>query len=297
MSINNKGLGRGLDALFNGSPNAAPDSPLINVRVDALEPNPFQPRSSISDESVKELADSIRAQGMLQPVLVRPGSREGSYQIIAGERRWRAASLAGLAEIPAITKTMDDAEAMLAALIENIQRNNLDPIDEATGLMKIKEKLDIPVEELAEKVGRSKSAVSYSLRLLQLDEESRKAIREGILSPSHGRALLVIEDPEARADLRNHIIEEAITTRDAEKIANVWNNDRRFPWQDEKTTTRPKESMRPDPEIKKLAKEIGSRLNCRAKINGNADKGRISLAYESNAELFNLLDKLGLSLN
>lgn len=310
MSMNNKGLGRGLDALFGGSyqhPANSPESstPLINISVNALEPNPWQPRSSFSDESLKELANSIRSQGILQPLLVRNSTREGFYQIIAGERRWRAAQLAGLAQVPAVIRPLADREVMIAALIENIQRDNLNPIEEARGLRSLKETLDLGIEALAGKVGKSRGSVSNSLRLLKLDPETQEKIADGSLTSAHARALLSLEEPDAVASLRDHILETGMTAKEAGEAADLWRTEHQFPWGDaesgqetgqEAGEKSKKERVERDPEINKLAREIGTTLNCRAKISGNADRGRISLNYDSNEQLFELLEKLGLTL-
>lgn len=305
MSMNNKGLGRGLNALFGTNPVAespAPDSssPLINVSVDALESNPWQPRLEFSEDSLNELANSIRSQGILQPLLVRPSSREGFYQIVAGERRWRAARLAGLAVVPVLCRILDDTDVMVATIIENIQRDNLNPMEEAKGLATIKQVLNLSVTALAEKVGKSHGAISNSLRLIKLDPETQEAIVEGALPPSHARLLLNLDDPEAIIALRERILDEDMTFREVEEAVKIWNDEKHFPWENEEGEpehTLPPAPRAVDPTIKQLATRIGQTLNCKAKISGDSEKGHISLNYESNAQLYELLEKLGLTLD
>ncbi|MDE5832081.1 MAG: ParB/RepB/Spo0J family partition protein [Desulfovibrio sp.] len=293
MSLQNKGLGRGLDALFKpniqeGEEDGSEGSPrTLPLRM--IEPNPDQPRSVFSEDTLKELAASIQARGILQPIIARP-IEPGRFQIVAGERRWRAAELAGLEEIPVIIREFDDAEAMIVALMENIQREDLNPIDKAAALQSIKDALGVNQEELAERVGLPRGTLSNFLRLLNLPEIAKKEVAEGTISMGHARCLAALPEESLVESLLNRMLEKNLTVREAEEAIGVWRTEGRFPWE------RDDEKKQKDPEIKRLAKNIGDALNCNARISGTVEKGRISLAYESNEQLFELLEKLGLTL-
>ncbi|MFG6375291.1 MAG: ParB/RepB/Spo0J family partition protein, partial [Desulfovibrio sp.] len=215
MSIN-KGLGRGLDALFNGAAKSAEDVAPQKLQINEIMPNPAQPRRYFIDQSLQELADSILAQGILQPILVRPMD-DGKYQIIAGERRWRAANLAGLNAVPVIVRSMNDTEAMAAALIENLQREDLNPIEEARALASLRETLDISQDELASRLGKSRPAIANAIRLLQLSQQAQDDVANGKLSPGHARCLLGIADQNMADALRIKILDTSMTVREAEK--------------------------------------------------------------------------------
>ena len=226
MSIN-KGLGRGLDALFNGAAKSAEDVAPQKLQINEIMPNPAQPRRYFIDQSLQELADSILAQGILQPILVRPMD-DGKYQIIAGERRWRAANLAGLNAVPVIVRSMNDTEAMAAALIENLQREDLNPIEEARALASLRETLDISQDELASRLGKSRPAIANAIRLLQLSQQAQDDVANGKLSPGHARCLLGIADQNMADALRIKILDTSMTVREAEKAAASFRDDGAF---------------------------------------------------------------------
>lgn len=299
MSQNSKGLGRGLNVLFNQVhnevPEIPPDSPFVYLSPDILLPNPTQPRNRFAEEGIDELAASIRAQGILQPLLVRPAAEEGRFQIIAGERRWRAAKRAGLASVPVMVRNLDDQQAMVAALIENVQREDLNPIEEARALLQIKEALNITQEELADAIGQTRSIVSNSLRLLRLSQAAQDDLINGLITAGHARCILAVGNEEKADELRARIADKGMSVREAEQAVNFWRTENRFPW--DRPEGNGDQTTGGNPEIARLAKEIGATLNCRTKISGSIDKGRISLAYESNEQLFELLAKLGLSLS
>ena len=294
MSQQNKGLGRGLDALFRPNetePAAGAGAAQASLSINLIDPNPRQPRRSFSEDGLKELAASIGSQGVLQPVLIRPAAEPGRYEIIAGERRWRAARMAGLAEIPVVIRESDDGEALLLALIENVQREDLNPVERARALLSVKETLGASQEELAERVGQSRSAVSNLLRILNLPERALAELASGTISLGHARCLAGISSQDAIEALLDRILARELSVRETERAAGCWRDEGRFPWEDAAPAKRLK-----DPEMARLAKDIGATLNCRAKISGTSEKGRISLAYASNEQLFELLEKLGLSL-
>ncbi len=209
------GLGSGLDFLFDD--NAADVQVKKTVRMSEIEPNRSQPRKNFSEESIAALADSIQQYGILQPILVRPNS--DGYQIVAGERRWRAARMLGLDEVPVIIKELSDLEAMQIALIENLQRENLNPIEEALGYKELMETYGMTQDNVSKTVGRSRSTVANSLRLLQLDEEIQGYIERGQLSSGHAKALLSISNLELRKKTAEKAARGLLTVRAVEKIA------------------------------------------------------------------------------
>ncbi len=212
-----RGLGKGLDALF--SDNSVEDlstGSTVTLRLNDIEPNKEQPRKTFDQKALNELADSIERNGVLQPLLVRP-MRDGSYQLVAGERRWRASRLAGLTEVPVIIREMSDEQAMEIALIENLQREDLNPIEEAEGLQLLISRYDLTQEEAAARVGRSRPAVANSLRLLNLPEEVREMAKAGDISAGHARALLGFSDPADMQETAQEIKDHNISVREVEK--------------------------------------------------------------------------------
>lgn len=195
MAIKKGGLGRGLDALFNE--NATETQQTVTLKLTEIEPNRDQPRKDFDENALSELANSIAEHGLIQPIVVRPMS-SGSYQIIAGERRWRACRMAGLDSVPVVIKDISEKEVMELALIENLQREDLNAIEEAKGYKTLIDSYGLTQESVAERVGKSRSAVTNSLRLLSLKENESDALIKGIISPGHARALLAIEDEELR---------------------------------------------------------------------------------------------------
>lgn len=302
MSMNGKGLGRGLDALFqDGSartetPTTDTNTGFLLISPDALAPNPGQPREDFSEEKLQELAQSIREKGILQPLLVRPATQPGSYQIVAGERRWRAAKMAGLNEIPVIVQELNDTDAMITALIENIQREDLNPIELAKALVSLQSLLGVTQDGLAEKLGKQRGVISNQMRIIRLSPEGQDDLIHGRITVGHARAIVGLPPGEPAEKLRKRIVEKGLTVRQAEEAATYWRDHDIFPWEnpdaeDEKTRERR------DPAIRTLAEQIGAALNCQTKISGNTEHGRISLTYESNAQLYDLLEKLGLTLD
>lgn len=303
MSMNNKGLGRGLDALFQGArpadeaPRAAEEtSPYVLLSCDALKPNPNQPRTSFSEESLRSLSESMRAQGILQPIIARATKFQGIYEIIAGERRWRAAKMAGLRQVPVIVREMDDGEALIMALIENIQREDLNPIEQAKALQKLRDALMISQEALAEKLGQSRTTVTRSLQLLKLSEAAQEDIIKGRMDPAHARYLTGIDSPQAAEELRKRIVEKGLIVRQTGEAAAFWRENKYFPWNKPGGDLENEITKISRKDIQNLATQIGASLNCKTQISGDINKGHISLAYESNEQLFELLDKLGMTI-
>ena len=217
-----KGLGRGLGALL-GDYNQAPegDGTLRLLPLQRVEPNPDQPRRDFNEEELQALADSIATHGMLQPLTVREISGSEYYQIIAGERRWRAARLAGLTEVPALVVEADDRKAMELALIENLQRQDLNPVEEALGYQSLLSDYGLTQEEAAQRVGKSRPAVANALRLLNLDEDLLALVRSGKLSPGHARAVLSVKDPKKQREAAQKITALDLSVRQAEALCRL----------------------------------------------------------------------------
>ena len=210
------GLGKGLDALFMDNQTA--DSGIVTLRLSEIEPNKEQPRKVFSEESLNELADSIKEHGVLQPLLVRPLST-GGYQLVAGERRWRASRMAGLREVPVVIRDMGEEEAMEIALIENLQREDLNAIEEASGYKLLMERYGMTQEQVAKRVGKSRPAVANALRLLHLPEKVMQMVEEGEVSAGHARALLSFTDKERMEEVAQKVKTGRYSVRDIEKMS------------------------------------------------------------------------------
>ena len=314
--MSSKGLGRGLDALLRRTDmdmgtarqekddrtekNTDTSRPPSLLPLSHLHTNPSQPRQTFDAEALNELAASIREQGIIQPLLVRPlPGRPGHYQIVAGERRWRAARQAGLGQVPVYVRDMSDAEVMAAALIENLQREDLDPLEEAQALALLRETLKLTQEALAARLGKSRPAIANALRLLQLSPAAQDDLRQGRISAGHARCLLALgNDDAAQAAaevLRSRIISDALNVRQAEEAVALWREEQRLPW----TTAAEAAPQRPAPATRKklpqivaLQKKLCAALPCKARISGDMDSGRITLRYNSPQELEALLQRL-----
>ncbi len=211
------GLGKGLDALFMD--NETVDSGgVVTLRLSQIEPNRDQPRKIFSEEALNELADSIREHGVLQPLLVRP-LPGGSYQLVAGERRWRASRMAGLQEVPVVIREMDEEQAMEIALIENLQREDLNAIEEATGYKQLMERYGMTQEQVAKRVGKSRPAIANALRLLNLPQKVMDMVGEGEVSPGHARALLAFDDQDWIVEIAQKVKSGKYSVRDIERMA------------------------------------------------------------------------------
>ncbi|WP_456325510.1 ParB/RepB/Spo0J family partition protein [Desulfonauticus submarinus] len=270
--MNKKGLGKGIDALLGDWRESSKDLEIIFLDLTLISPNPKQPRQNFNSESLQELAKSIKSEGVLQPILVRPvGDR---YEIVAGERRFRASQLVGLEKIPAIVKNLEDKEALLLALIENIHREDLNPIEQARALSKLKEEFQLSQEELAQKVNLSRSQVANLLRLLSLPEHIQKLIEAGKLSAGHGRTLASLKDPVQIEQLVQEILDKNLSVREIESKA------KRIKNSCQKTL---------DDLLSFLEKSISQKLEIKAKCKGSRKKGKIILEYSNEDELKKLL--------
>jgi ParB family chromosome partitioning protein len=279
-----RGLGKGLDALLGSSreDNSKPSNgdSLQTLDVDLIQRGQYQPRRNFDEEALNELADSIRAQGLIQPIVVRLLSDKKSYEIVAGERRWRAAQVAGLHEIPVIIKDVPDQTAMCLALIENIQRQDLNPLEEANALERLINEFDMTHDEAAEAVGRSRSAVSNLLRLLELDDSVKKMVEACKLNMGHARALLSLPKAE-QFEIATKVVAQGLSVRATESLVQQLSNKNK--------KSKPVRKSK-DPNISSLENDISERLGARVSINHQANgKGKVEISYNSLDELDGLL--------
>lgn len=218
MAVKKGGLGRGLDALFADNSVEESSQTPVKLKIMEIEPNREQPRKVFDEATISELADSIATHGVIQPLLVRP-IKDGGYQLVAGERRWRAARIAGLTEVPVVIKELSDSETVELAMVENLQRENLNPLEEALGYKFMMEKLSITQDEAARKVGKSRPAVANALRLLKLPEEIQAMVESEQISPGHARALLSFENEAKMLEVAKLIVSKGLSVREIEKMA------------------------------------------------------------------------------
>jgi ParB family chromosome partitioning protein len=277
MTLKKRGLGRGLDVLIK-SRNVEPehDAEIVNLNIGALTPNIHQPRHHFDQQALEELAASIKAQGLIQPVLVRPLPEPGKYEIVAGERRWRASRMAGLDIISCIVRPMDDYESMAIALIENLQREDLNPIEEARALGQIKEHFDITQEALAEKIGKSRPAVTNSLRLLKLPDTVQALLESNTITAGHARALLGLDDPSSMETLAETIVKKSLTVRATEELI------KKFKERGNMSHEKPKRQRQVPEDLDKAIGNLSGAFTIRH--SGTAKKGKIVLAYASSEE-------------
>lgn len=218
------GLGTGLDALFQDNSPIESEKSIITLSINEVEPNREQPRKEFNESALSELSKSIEKNGVIQPILVRPVAG-GAYQIVAGERRWRASRMAGLTEIPVVIREMSDEEAAVFALIENLQREDLNPVEEAQGIRSLIEEFGMTQEEAADRVGKSRTAVTNTLRLLKLPENILSMVAKGKITAGHARALISLEDEGKMLKIANAVIDNNLTVREVEKAVKTALND------------------------------------------------------------------------
>lgn len=282
MARPNKGLGRGLDALLSGSKNEK-DDVLRDLSVLLLKPGKYQPRSYMDETSLNELASSIKAQGVMQPILVRQLD-DDSYEIIAGERRWRAAQLAGLTHVPALVRSVKDNVALAMALIENIQRENLNPLEEALGIQRLIDEFEMTHQTAADAVGRSRSAASNLLRLLKLSQPVQNLLMTSKLDMGHARALLSVESAQ-QIMLANKIVLERLSVRETEKLVQKQTSD-----PEKKKRTKSEKISR---DTQRLQEEVSAQLGASVEIKpGGKGGGKIVIEYTNHDQLEEILVKL-----
>lgn len=298
MNIPERGLGRGLSSLLTSASESSSEE-TRKLALTQLVPGRHQPRKIFDNDALEELAVSIKNQGVIQPLLVRllPGMPQ-RYEIVAGERRWRAARLAGLTEVPVIVTEYTDREAMTVALVENLQREDLNPLEEAEAFQSLREAYGLSQEALAEQLGKSRSAVANSLRLLQLSPSMQDGLAKGEISAGHARALLAVSDGTLRAALYAAILEHHLSVREAEAAADTCKRTGRLPEKlapGEKNTPAPRPARVPKPQsIKDLQAVLRKSCGTRATISGDEQQGRIQIPYANPEELKHILDLLGL---
>jgi ParB family chromosome partitioning protein len=287
MAVKKRGLGRGLDALLGASGGdapsteraAAPDSDLREIPVDLIQRGKYQPRRDMDSDALQELADSIKAQGLMQPIVVRHIS-DDRFEIIAGERRWRAAQLAGLDVIPAMLREVSDEAAIAMALIENIQREDLNPIEEALALQRLQQEFELTQQEVADAVGKSRSTVTNLLRLMSLRDDVRTLIEHGDLEMGHGKALLGLPVDEQSAAART-VVGKGMSVRQTEALVRKLLADK------DKSAPR---ARKLDPNIRRLQDDLAGKLGAKVQISHSASgKGKLVVNYGSLEELDGIL--------
>ena len=297
MAVKKKGLGKGLDSLIPDNKPAKKNTETVQkaeekkeemkdgvqmMKISMIEPNREQPRKKFEEDALLELADSIKLHGVLQPLLVR--KIKDYYEIIAGERRWRAAKLAGIKEVPVIVKEYSEQEIVEIRLIENIQRENLNPIEEAMAFKKLLEEFQLKQDEVADRVSKSRTAVTNSMRLLKLDDKVQQMIIDEMISTGHARALLAIDDKKLQYELANRIFDEKLSVRETEKLVKEIKNPKK-----------PKEKVKTVNDFiykdlaNKMKEVMGTKVSIASKGNG---KGKIEIEYYSDEELERMFDMI-----
>ena len=292
MAEKRKSLGRGLDALLGGAAQEQekPNPKSLNeLAIEEIGPGPFQPRKKINEQQLKELSSSIEAQGVLQPIVVRKRAVQDSqtgvrYEIIAGERRWRAAQLANLESIPAVIKTISDSDAVAVALIENIQRENLNPLEEANAFNRLIIEYEMTHQEVANAVGRARASISNILRLLDLPGGVQKLLNNAKINMGHARALLSIQDQLMQLEVANLVADKKLSVRETEKLVKGIV---------EGKTKNTKQKQPKDQDILNLEITLTSRLGAKVNIKHNqSGSGTLSINYSSSDELEGILNKI-----
>ena len=292
--VKKRGLGRGLDALLGAAQQPAAEEqiddtlgtpvsgPANSLAVDLIQRGRFQPRRHFDEDRLRELADSITAQGMVQPIVVRSvGDRK--YEIIAGERRWRAAQMAGLADVPVVIRDVDDQSAMAMALIENIQRDDLNPLEEATALHRLLNEFELTHQQVAQAVGKSRTTVTNLIRLLDLNGEVKDLLDHGDLEMGHARALLALEGG-AQTDAARQVAAKGLSVRETEALV------RRLSQPKVPAASRTEEQ---DPDVRRLLSDLTDRLGAKVALQqGSGGKGRLVISYNNLEELEGILEHI-----
>ena len=293
--VKKRGLGRGLDTLLGDIPDAAltrdagpapaaaADGSFRRLPVDVIRRGKHQPRRVVEESALEELAHSVRTRGIVQPIVVRPAG-PGSFEIVAGERRWRAAQMAGLDEVPAVVRECSDREAAAVALIENIQREDLNPIEEAEGYRTLADEFGLTHQELADVVGRSRSSVSNALRLLDLNEDVRALVERGELDMGHARALLALSGA-AQSEAAAVVVKRGLSARETERLVRS---------KVERESPQARDPATRDPDVVRLETELGDRLGAKVRIDHKAKKGTgsVTIHYSSLDALDGILERI-----
>jgi ParB family chromosome partitioning protein len=279
-----KALGKGLEALLRplAGSGGANESTVAKIPIEKIRPNRFQPRTRFTSDSLQELADSIKIHGVAQPLLVAPSAVPGEYELVAGERRLRAARMAGLVDIPCVVRAVTERERHELSLVENLQREDLNPVEEAESIHRLMEEAGLTQEEVARRLGKSRSAVANKLRLLDLPQMLRNALMEGLLTEGHARALLGITDRTRQEELGKRVVQAKLTVRDVERLVADWAGALR--------EGRVRPTPRKNPDVRRLEEELQALLGRRTVIQGRGkSKGWLKLEFYSIDDLDVLL--------
>lgn len=295
MAVKKKGLGAkglGINALINteledmrvAQPQAKKDEAVVELELDLIEPNRKQPRKYFDETALEELAVSLKTYGMIQPIVVKKSG--DYYEIIAGERRWRAAKIAGMEKVPVVVKKWEEGEPFEAALVENLQREDLNPMEEAESYQRLQEEFGLSQERIAEKVGKSRSAITNSLRLLQLDPRVRNFVVENKLTGGHARTLLPITDGDAQFELAEHVIEEGLSVRAVEALVKAYQQKAEKPVEEKEEKAKVDETA-----YRAIEDDLKSLFSTKVKLKpmGKRNKGKIEIEYYSEEDLERLL--------
>lgn len=276
------GLGKGLEALF--ADNGAEESSSSTLSISEIEPNKEQPRKDFDTAALGDLADSIREYGILQPLVVRP-MPDGGYQLVAGERRWRAARMAGLTEVPVVIKELTDQQAMELALVENLQREDLNPIEEARGYQELMEKFEMTQEQVSARVGKSRPVITNALRLLKLPQEVQELLSIGKLSNGHARALLALEDEELILQIAREIVRKGLSVRQVESLVKRVKQAGK--------PEKPKATAWDNPYFSEVQLALSESLSRKVLVEGKGEKGRLVIEFYGQEDLKTIVDLLG----
>lgn len=280
MAVKKSGLGRGFDAIFadNSVEDISSGNSTTKVKLLDIEPNRDQPRKQFDEEALAELSDSIAQHGVLQPLLVRP-MPDGGYQLVAGERRWRASRMAGLTEVPVVIRDLTDAQVAELALVENLQRENLNPLEEANGYKELSEKFGYTQEKISEIVGKSRPSIANALRLLNLPEGVQEMVSDGSLSMGHARAILSLEDDKMKIDLAKLVIQNDISVRETERVARNMM----------KEAPKKSKAKKRNPYYDEAELALSEVLGRKVKITKSSKKGALEIEFFDDADLKKLL--------
>ncbi len=280
MATKRKALGRGLNALLPAATGAGSDKRFQDLPIESIVPSKFQPRTSFQTEQLNELAQSIKSNGIVQPVIVRKAGSQ--YQLIAGERRWRAAKIAGLKTIPAVIRDVSEYKTLELALIENIQRQDLNPLEEATAYSSLISEFQLTQDEVAHRVGKDRSSVANYLRLLKLPQEIKDRIQNSELSMGHARALIALEKTKDQIELLNRILQEHLNVRQTENLIRNWKKPE---------SHKPKSGTKADPNVRSAEQKLQEILGTQVVIRTSPDgKGRIEIHYHDTDDLIRIYD-------
>jgi len=276
------GLGKGLDALIPLDEEVEAEGGLTQIGIDRIKPNPHQPRGKFDEEQLAELAASIREHGVIQPLIVTRGEAEGQYTLVAGERRWQAARQAGLAEVPVVLREASDHQLLELALVENLQRTDLNPLEAAEAYHQLNETFGLSHEQIAERVGKSRVAITNTLGLLDLSKAVQQALLDGGISEGHARALRALPSAQAQSAALKSVIDKGLSVRQTEELARKLKG----------VKPAKKAKPAPSPEIKRIEEQLRSALSTKVSVSHGAKGGQIIIHYYSDEELNALVERL-----